>query len=205
MLRFVTVPKTPNANILFSEFTDNDALLEALRFSLANSRITIQAHNNRRTAAFISFYDNWNVAIWPRKIFEPDEIQALGRMFSDMRQMLGYHLLRTIIGENEEVTLAALLGCGWQQDGYFRKLTRNQDGSYIDGLIMSFEEPPAMTEELPTLPEEDHHEFSHRRQFEEQNDAGPLPAEPSAVRDPGAVPASVDDESSAEPGVIWPV
>src|SRR5580765_908503 len=108
MLRFLTVQKdSPEAQILFTEFTDNDALLDALRWSLANARVMLQAHTNRRSAAFIAFYDNWNVAIWPKKIFTPEEQQVLHTMFADMRRMLGYHILRTIISEDEEVTMAA--------------------------------------------------------------------------------------------------
>lgn len=214
MLRFITVPKTPQANILFTEFTDNDALLEALRFSLTNSRITLQAHNNRRTAAFISFYDNWNVAIWPGKIFDTEEQAALGRMFSDMRQMLGYHLLRTVIGENEEVTMSALLACGWQHDGVYRKLSRNQDGSYIDGIILSFDDTHAVSQASPqTAPQEpsageakeedDNGKFSRPREDEEQINGEPLAAEPSPVLDPGEVHVGEHAEPGAEPALLW--
>jgi hypothetical protein len=202
MLRFLTVQKdSPEANILFTEFTDHDALLEALRWSLANARIMLQAHTNRHTAAFIAFYDNWNVAIWPRKIFTPDEYQALRTMFGDMRRMLGYHILRTIIGEEEEVTMAALLASGWQQDGVYRKLTRTQEGIYRDGLILSFDDTHPIPEEAP-----DELRDGHVQQAQAETDHHPEPdaGASRAPDDADPLHAAEYADESAEPGAIWP-
>jgi hypothetical protein len=208
MLRFLTVPKdSPEANILFTEFTDHDGLLDALRWSLANARVMLQAHTNRRTAAFVAFYDNWNVAIWPRKIFTPDEYQALRMMFGDMRRMLGYHILRTIIGEDEEVTMAALLASGWQQDGVYRKISRTPEGVYRDGLILSFDD--THPEKAPDEgAKEDSHELrdGHVQQAQAETDHHPEPdaGASRAPDDADPLHAAVDADESAEPGAIWP-
>lgn len=201
MLRFLPVPKEPRANILFEEFTDNDAMLDALRVGLAHSRIMLQAHTNRRTAAFIAFFDNWNVAFWPKLTFTAEDVPPLRQMFGDMRRALGYHLLRTIVGEQEEMLLDALLATGWQKDGVFRKLSRTQDGIYYDGVLMSFDDVQ------PPIPKEDTYEFRYGHVFVEQvpaaesnGNADADPASGSALYDPGALHAPESPSQVPEPG-----
>lgn len=202
MLRFLPVPKEPRANILFEEFTDNDAMLDALRVGLAHSRIMLQAHTNRRTAAFIAFFDNWNVAFWPKLTFTAEDVPPLRQMFGDMRRALGYHLLRTIVGEHEEMLLDALLATGWQRDGVFRKLSRTQDGTYCDGLLLSFDDAHQRgTQEeqyelryghvlVEPLPETESHGNAHvdAASGSALYDSGALhaPESPSQVPEPGA-------------------
>lgn len=151
MIRFLAVPKSYQAEILFGEFTDNDALLEGLRVALQNSRIMIQMHRNRWTAGFLSFFENGNIAIWPRKILDPEETVQLHQFLVDMLRTFQFPLFRTIVGENEELTLQALIASGWQQDGVWRHVGRQQTGEFFDGIILTFDGRP--------IDKEDDHEL----------------------------------------------
>src|SRR5262245_1742825 len=106
----------------------------------------LQLHSNRRTVAFLSFFDNGNVALWPRVAFELDDSMQLYRICVDMLHQLGMPLFRTIVGENETLTMQALRDSGWQHDGIWRHVARSQTGAYIDGMIFSFDG------QLPQIP-----------------------------------------------------
>ena len=87
--------------------------------------------------------ENGHSTVRANRAITSAEAHRTRQMFRDILiQLPQLPLLRTVVRDDDETTLAIFLMSSWNNDGIWRKLVKHEDGTFSDGVILSFEGQP---------------------------------------------------------------
>jgi hypothetical protein len=95
--------------------------------------------------------DGGHTTVRANRAITSAEARRVRQMFHDIISASGtFPLFRTVVRDDDETTLAIFLMSSWNNDGIWRKLVKHEDGTFSDGVILTFENnaEPSMNSEV---------------------------------------------------------